>query len=175
MAVAFYPGSFDPFHLGHLDVVEQAVALFGDLVIGVMHNPDKPSGMFSPAERADLVRQSIAHLGKKVCVETYGGLTVEAASKVAASFIIKSARTGADFEIEQQMAQTNHGASGIETVLLFSRPEHSFISSRYIRQFVDYTGDIDTPMVSTHVLKALIAKQDISKQLIAKKSTGAKK
>lgn len=65
MAVAFYPGSFDPFHLGHLDVVEQAVALFGDLVIGVMHNPDKPSGMFSPAERADLVRQSVAHLGKK--------------------------------------------------------------------------------------------------------------
>ena len=70
MTVAFYPGSFDPFHLGHLDIAEQAVALFGDLVIGVMHNPDKPSGMFSPAERADLVRESVAHLGKKVCVET---------------------------------------------------------------------------------------------------------
>jgi pantetheine-phosphate adenylyltransferase len=103
--------------------------LFGDFVIGVMHNPDKPSGMFSPAERADLVRQSVAHLGKKVCVETYGGLTVEAASKIQASFIIKSARTGGDFEVEQQMAQTNQGASGIETILLFSRPENSFISS----------------------------------------------
>jgi pantetheine-phosphate adenylyltransferase len=159
MAVAFYPGSFDPFHLGHLDIAEQAVALFGDLVIGVMHNPDKPSGMFSPAERADLVRQSVAHLGKKVCVETYGGLTVEAASKIEASFIIKSARTGGDFEVEQQMAQTNQGASGIETILLFSRPEHSFISSRYVRQFVDYNGEIATPMVSPPVLKALIAKQ----------------
>ena len=169
MAVAFYPGSFDTFHLGHLDVVEQAVALFGDLVIGVMHNPDKPSGMFSPAERTDLVRQSVAHLGKQVCVEMYGGLTVAAASKIAASFIIKSARTGGDFEVEQQMAQTNHGATGIETVLLFSRPQHSFISSRYIRQFVDYTGEIVTPMVSSPVLKALIAKQDIAKQKLGAK------
>ena len=140
-------------------IAEQAVALFGDLVIGVMHNPDKPSGMFSPAERADLVRQSVAHLGKKVCVETYGGLTVEAASKIEATFIIKSARTGGDFEVEQQMAQTNQGASGIETILLFSRPEHSFISSRYIRQFVGFSGTNATPMVSTPVLKALIAKQ----------------
>ena len=169
MAVAFYPGSFDPFHLGHLDVVEQAVVLFGDLVIGVMHNPDKPSGMFSPAERADLVCQSVAHLGTKVCVETYGGLTVEAASKISARFIIKSARTGADFEVEQQMAQTNHGASGIESVLLFARPEHSFISSRYIRQFVDYSGTNAKPMVSAPVLKALIAKKNTAKQ-----KTGAK-
>jgi pantetheine-phosphate adenylyltransferase len=94
-----------------------------------------------------------------VCVDTYGGLTVEAASKISASFIIKSARTGGDFEVEQQMAQTNQGATGIETVLLFSRPEHSFISSRYVRQFVDYSGKIATPMVSPPVLKALIAKQ----------------
>jgi pantetheine-phosphate adenylyltransferase len=159
MTVAFYPGSFDPFHLGHLDVVEQAVALFSELVIGVMHNPDKPSGMFSPDERADLVRQTVAHLGKKVCVETFVGLTVEAASKISASFIIKSARTGADFDVEQQMAQTNHSASGIESVLLFARPEHSFISSRYIRQFVDFSGTIAKPMVSAPVLKALIAKQ----------------
>jgi pantetheine-phosphate adenylyltransferase len=73
--------------------------------------------------------------------------------------MIKSARTGGDFEIEQQMAQTNHGASGIETVLLFSRPEHSFISSRYIRQFVGFSGTNAKPMVSAPVLKALIAKQ----------------
>jgi pantetheine-phosphate adenylyltransferase len=89
----------------------------------------------------------------------YSGLTVEAASQISASFIIKSARTGADFEIEQQMAQTNHGASGIESILLFSRPEHSFISSRYIRQFLDYNGTNAKPMVSPTVLKALIAKQ----------------
>ena len=86
MAVAFYPGSFDPFHLGHLDVVEQAVALFGDLVIGVMHNPDKDSSMFTADERAELIRQSVAHLGKKVCVEKYAGLTVDAEAKIVGRY-----------------------------------------------------------------------------------------
>lgn len=160
MAVVFYPGSFDPFHLGHLDIVEQAVALFGDLVIGVMHNPDKPSGMFSADERVELIRQSTTHLGNKVCVDAYSGLTVEAAAKMSASLIVKSARTGGDFEIEQQMAQTNFAASGIETVLLFSRPQHGFVSSRYIRQFVDYKGPGAELMVGAPVLKALLAKQN---------------
>ena len=159
MAVAFYPGSFDPFHLGHLDIVEQAVALFGDLVIGVMHNPAKPSGMFTPDERADLIRQCTVHLGKSVCVDKFSGLTVAAAALVNASMIIKSARTGADFEVEQQMAQTNSGATGIETVLLFCRPAHSFISSTYVRQFSNAHGSLNTPMVSVPVLKALEAKQ----------------
>jgi len=159
MAVAFYPGSFDPFHLGHLDIVEQAVALFGDLVIGVMHNPAKPSGMFTPEERVDLIRQCTAHLGKSVGVDKFSGLTVAAAAQVNASMIVKSARTGADFEVEQQMAQTNKGATGIETVLLFCRPVHSFISSTYVRQFSNAQGSISTPMVSAPVLKALEAKQ----------------
>ena len=159
MAVAFYPGSFDPFHLGHLDVVEQAVSLFGELVIGVMHNPAKPSGMFNPEERAEMIRESTVHLGNAVCVATYEGLTVEVATRINASMIVKSARTGADFEIEQQMAQTNNAATGIETVLLFSRAERAFISSTYIRQFANYTGPIKTPMVPAPVLKALVAKQ----------------
>ena len=133
MGVAFYPGSFDPFHLGHLDIVEQAVGMFGELVIGVMHNPAKPSGMFTADERADLIRQSTTHLGKAVCVEKFSGLTVDAAASIKASFIVKSARTGADFEIEQQMAQTNRAASGINTVVLFASPEHQFISSTYIQ------------------------------------------
>ena len=91
MAVAFYPGSFDPFHLGHLDVVEQAVSLFGELVIGVMHNPAKPSGMFNPEERAELIRESTVHLGNAICVATYEGLTVEVATRINASMIVKSA------------------------------------------------------------------------------------
>ena len=159
MAVAFYPGSFDPFHLGHLDVVEQAVSLFGELVIGVMHNPAKPSGMFNPEERAELIRESTVHLGNAVCVAVYEGLTVEVATRINSSMIVKSARTGGDFDIEQQMAQTNNAATGIETVLLFSRAERSFISSTYIRQFANYTGPNNTPLVPAPVLKALVAKQ----------------
>lgn len=155
MGLAFYPGSFDPFHYGHLDVVEQAVSLFGEVVVGVMHNPDKPSAWFGPEERAVMIRESVAHLGKAVCVETFTGLTVQAAARIKAAVIVKSARTGADFETEQQMAQMNHGSAGIETVLVFSRPQHSFISSRYIRQYVQMGGPMERRLVPEPVLKAL--------------------
>jgi pantetheine-phosphate adenylyltransferase len=124
-----------------------------------MHNPAKPSGMFNPEERAELIRESTVHLGNAVCVAVYEGLTVEVATRINASMIMKSARTGGDFEIEQQMAHTNNAATGIETVLLFSRPERSFISSTYIRQFANYTGPNNTPLVPAPVLKALVAKQ----------------
>ena len=159
MGVAFYPGSFDPFHLGHLDIVEQAVGMFGELVIGVMHNPAKPSGMFTADERTDLIRQSTTHLGKAVCVEKFSGLTVDAAASIKASFIVKSARTGADFEIEQQMAQTNRAASGINTVVLFASPEHQFISSTYIRQFAQQGGAMRTPLAPSCVIEALAKKK----------------
>jgi len=159
MGVAFYPGSFDPFHLGHLDIVEQAVGMFGELVIGVMHNPAKPSGMFTPDERADLIRQSTTHLGTAVCVEKFSGLTVEAAASIKASFIVKSARTTHDFETEQQMAQTNRAASGINTVVLFSSPEHQFISSTYIRQFAQQRGAMRTPLAPSCVIEALAKKK----------------
>jgi len=159
MGVAFYPGSFDPFHLGHLDIVEQAVGMFGELVIGVMHNPAKPSGMFTADERADLIRQSTTHLGKAVCVEKFSGLTVDAASSIKATFIVKSARTGADFETEQQMAQTNKAATGINTVVLFSTPEHQFISSTYIRQFAQQGGTMRTNLAPQCVLEALAKKK----------------
>jgi pantetheine-phosphate adenylyltransferase len=158
MGLAFYPGSFDPFHLGHLDVVEQGLELFGELVIGVMHNPDKPSAWLSPDERADLIRQSVAHLGAGVCVEMFSGLTVQAAAKIKAAVILKSARTGSDFEVEQQMAQMNEASTGIPTVLVFSKPEHSFISSRYIRQYVQENGVMKTQLVPDPVHKALAAR-----------------
>ena len=158
MGVAFYPGSFDPFHLGHLDIVEQAVEMFGELVIGVMHNPAKPSGMFTPDERADLIRQSTTHLGKAVCVEKFSGLTVEVAAQIKATFLVKSARTTHDFETEQQMAQTNRAATGISTVLLFATPEHQFVTSTYLRQFAQAGGTIATPLAPACVLAALKAK-----------------
>ena len=62
MSTALYPGSFDPFHVGHLDVVEQAVALFGNVVVAVMHNPDKPSGVLTTTERVEIAQTACAHL-----------------------------------------------------------------------------------------------------------------
>ncbi len=141
MITVLYPGSFDPFHLGHLDVIEQSVALFGEVVVGVMHNPTKPSGMFTLDERVEMIRNSIEYM-PSVKVVAFGGLAVDAAREVAAAFIVKGLRTGGDFEVEQQMAHTNHAVSGVRTVYLPCKPALVSISSRFIREIAHYGGDV---------------------------------
>ena len=148
-----YPGSFDPFHNGHLDVVSQAVELFGNVVVAVMHNPDKPSGLIPLAERVQLARQSTAHLSG-VRVDAFPGLAVQAAAVAGAHFIVKGLRTPGDFEVEQQMAHTNHSVTGVRTVYLPCRADQAYISSRFIREIAQYGGRIDH-MVPASVASAL--------------------
>ncbi len=136
-----YPGSFDPIHLGHVDVVEQAVELFGSVVVAAMHNPSKPSGMFAIDQRVELLRASLAHLDG-VRVEPFSGLAVDAAASLGVAFIVKGLRNAGDFEIEQQMAHTNHSVTGIRTVFVPCRPEQVFLSSRFIREIAQYGGDV---------------------------------
>jgi len=138
-----YPGSFDPFHLGHLDVVEQSVELFGKVVVGVMHNPSKPSGMFTLDARVQMIRDSVAHLGA-VDVVPFAGLAVDAARDASAAFIVKGLRTGGDFEVEQQMAHTNHAVSGVRTVYLPCKPALVSISSRFIREIAHFGRDVSS-------------------------------
>jgi len=138
---ALYPGSFDPLHLGHLDVIEQAVELFGPVVVMVMHNPEKPTGRFSLAERVDVAQRSVVHL-PTVTVQTHPGLAVDAARAVDARFIVKGLRVAGDFEVEQQMAQMNWAVAGVRTVFLPGRADRSFISSRYIRDIAHHGGDV---------------------------------
>jgi pantetheine-phosphate adenylyltransferase len=136
-----YPGSFDPLHLGHLDVIEQAVELFDRVVVMVMHNPEKPSGRFSLSERVDLVRQSVSHLSA-VTVDTHPGLAVDAARACDARFIVKGLRVAGDFEVEQQMAHTNWSVAAVRTVYLPGRVDRSFISSRYLRDIAAHGGNV---------------------------------
>lgn len=141
MSTVLYPGSFDPFHLGHLDVVEQASRLFGGVVVAVMHNPDKPSGAFGVDARVRVATESCAHLSG-VSVRAFPGLAVEAARSVGALCIVKGLRTAGDFEVEQQMAHTNFTVSGVRTVYLPCAPALGYISSRFIRDIARHGGDI---------------------------------
>ncbi len=152
MSVAFFPGSFDPVHLGHLDVVEHAVALFGEVVVATMHNPGKPSGAFALDVRQEMLRESTAGL-VGVRVEAYGGLVIDAARTVGADFIVKGVRTAGDFEFELQMAHTNHSVSGIRTVFLPTSPSWSFVSSRFIREIAQHGGDV------THLVPEPVARR----------------
>lgn len=153
---AFYPGSFDPFHRGHLDVVEQAVELFGSVTVGVLYNFAKDSGMFAVDERVELIRSATDHLGS-VAVEKHTGLAVQAAAAARADFIVKGLRSAGDFDIEQQMAQMNHSVAGIRTVYVPSEPSLGFLSSRFVREIAKYGGDV-AHLVPQVVADALTAR-----------------
>jgi pantetheine-phosphate adenylyltransferase len=155
MATVLCPGSFDPLHLGHLDVIEQATALFGPVIVATMHNPAKPSGMFTLEERLELIRLSVAHL-PEVKVESFAGLVVDAAKAFGVDFLVKGLRTSGDFETEQQMAQTNYAVSGVRTVFVPCAPTLSYVSSRFIREIAKYGGDVRSlvpPPVAEHLAR----------------------
>ena len=142
MSIAFVPGSFDPMHLGHLDVVDQALEVFGAVVVGVLHNPSKPSGLFTPEERVALAQQTVGNRSN-VTVGAFSGLAVQAAAEAGADIIVKGLRTMSDFDIEQQMAQNNVALTGIRTVFVPCRPDLAYISSRFIREISSQGISID--------------------------------
>jgi pantetheine-phosphate adenylyltransferase len=143
MSVVFFPGSFDPVHLGHLDVIEQAAALFGVVVVGTMHNPSKPGGAFPLDQRQAMIAESTAHLDA-VRVEAHSGLVVEAARAAGADFIVKGLRTAGDFEFELQMALTTKQlAPGVETVFLPASSDQIFISSSLVKEDSRLGGNIE--------------------------------
>ena len=111
MAKVLIPGSFDPLHNGHVDVIDQALELFGDVVVAVMHNPEKPSGLFAIDDRVELAKASLPDR-HGITVVAFSGLVVQAAEAVEADFIVKGLRSAGDFEIEQQMAHNNHAVTG---------------------------------------------------------------
>ncbi len=148
-----YPGSFDPIHLGHIDIIEQAHELFGAVVVAIMHNHAKSSGLFGVDERVEMATTALAHLSR-VSVVDQTGLAVQAAQRTGVDFIVKGLRNSGDFEIEQQMAHNNHAVTGVRTVYLPCRPELGYISSRFVREIAKYGGSIDH-LVPAHVADAL--------------------
>ena len=155
MRTALCPGSFDPFHNGHLEVVERASRLFDRVVVACIGNPGKATGMFSMDERRELVEECTRHLDHVEAVAR-GGLTVDTAREFGAIAIVRGLRTVSDFDSEMVMAQMNHRLTGVETIFLPTGATYSFVSARLLREIATNGGDI-TGLVPAPVLERLEA------------------
>lgn len=141
MITAIFPGSFDPLHNGHVEVVERAHKLFDRVVVAVLRNPQKSGPLFPAEFREGIIRECFAHLAN-VEVVTMQTLVVDVAKSVGADVIIRGLRAVSDFENELQMAQMNQQLSGIETLFIPTGSTHSFISSRLVREVASFGGDV---------------------------------
>ena len=154
--VGLIPGSFDPFHNGHLEVVERASHIFDEIVVAAIRNPQKSEALFDLDDRRDMIAESLAHV-KNVRIVSISTLLVNVARDVHATAIVRGLRAVSDFESEMQMAQMNHSLSGVETIFLPSSSIYSFIASRLLREVARYGGDV-SPFVPAPVAKRLIGK-----------------
>ena len=141
MTRVLYPGSFDPVHNGHVEMVETAAGLFEEVVVAALINPSKGGGLFDLEERMALLDECFEHL-TNVRTTMFDGLVVNLASEVGADFIIKGLRAVSDFESELQMAQMNAAISGVQTLFLPTATRRSFLASRLIREVVRLGGDV---------------------------------
>lgn len=138
-SIAIYPGSFDPIHNGHIDVIRRAVNFFDEVIVAVAYNPHKDAALFSPDERVEMIRDTIRDLDPRARVDKFSGLSVDYAERIGANVIIRSLRAVTDFDYELQMAQMNRQMKpNIETVFLFANPKLFFTASRLIKEVVGY-------------------------------------
>lgn len=138
--IALFPGSFNPFTLGHADIVERGLWLFDKVVIAIGYNEHK-SAPGSMEERLSGIRRVYAG-NPSVEVISYSGLTVDMARRLGAVAILRGARNNSDFEYERNLADVNREIAGIETVILVSRPELSFVSGSMARELQHNGYDI---------------------------------
>lgn len=141
MRTALFPGSFDPFHNGHLEVVETASRMFERIVIAPVRNPQKAPALFSVEERSAVIAASVEHLSNvEVTYHEGAVLVVDLAREVGADVIVKGLRVASDAESELQQAQMNKAVSGLETVFVPCWSGYSFIASKWLRDFMHYGG-----------------------------------
>lgn len=156
MNKAIYPGSFDPFTNGHLDILNRACAVFDEVVVLVAINPAKKT-MFTLEERVAFLKKALAD-HPKVKVDSFEGLTVDYAKKVGAKHIIRGLRAVTDFEYEFQLASANHFINAdVDMVFFMANAEHSFISSSVVKELHNSGVDVSS-LVPPAVMEAFQAK-----------------
>lgn len=139
MKIAVFPGSFDPFTIGHREIVESALQIFDKVIVAVGYNSSK-KGFLTPQERVEIIGSSLEDLkgcGANIEVISYTGLTVDLCRERGAQFIVRGIRTASDFEMESGIAQANKKLSPeVSTIFLTASAERAFISSTIVRDVV---------------------------------------
>jgi len=139
LSIAVFPGTFDPIHNGHIDIIRRSVVLFDEVIIAVAYNPHKDAALFTPDERVEIIREVTHDLEPRARVDKFSGPIVDYAERIGAKAIIRSLRSAADFDYELQMANMNKQMKpNIETIFLFASPKVFFTASRLIKEVAGY-------------------------------------
>ena len=156
MTRVLYPGSFDPLHNGHLNIIDVAARHFDEVVVAAVRNPQKGAQLFDLDERQAMIQESVSHL-PNVSVTLFASLTTQLAKELEADFIVKGLRVVSDFETELIMSQMNRALTGVDTLFIPCDATHSYLASKLIREIARFGGDV-TSMVPEPVAKRLIEK-----------------
>lgn len=142
MIHAVYPGSFDPLHNGHVDLIKRASRIYGKLTVAVLENPLKTSGMFTSEERVAIIREVTRGMSG-VQVDSFDGLLADYTKSVGASVIVKGLRAISDFEYELQMAHLNRQLNpDAETTFIMTATRWSYVSSTRVKEIARYGADV---------------------------------
>ena len=142
MKRAIFPGSFDPFTIGHYSIVQRGLTIFDEIIIGIGINNTKKT-YFSIEKRLEMISQTFDN-EPRIKVAAYNSLTVDFAIEVNADFILRGLRSVADFEYERTIADANRKLTAVETVILFTESEYSYISSTVARELISFGKDISS-------------------------------
>ncbi len=137
---AIFPGTFDPFTIGHYSIVMRGLELFDEIIIGIGVNQSKKT-LFSVEKRQEIIQQAFEN-DPRIKLQVYNSLTIDFAKSVNADFILRGLRTVGDFEYERTIADTNRILTGVETVILFTEAAYAHISSTVARDLISYGKDI---------------------------------
>lgn len=148
--IAIFPGSFDPYTIGHASIVDRALPLFDKIVVAIGVNRNKRS-FLTEEQRIRMIADLYAD-EPRVEVISYDGLTVDAARECGARFLLRGVRMIQDFEYEKNLAEVNRSISGLETVLLYTLPEYGHISSSIVRELISYGRDVSALLPKGMVL-----------------------
>ncbi|HEX9682115.1 MAG TPA: pantetheine-phosphate adenylyltransferase [Acidimicrobiales bacterium] len=141
VGVALVPGSFDPIHNGHIEIIERASVHFDEVLVAAIRNPQKDTALFTLEEREAMILEALSHLSN-IRIGHFKGLLVDYCRDQGVTAIVKGLRTISDFEYEMAQAQMNRAVGGIDTLFIPAGPQTSFLASKLVREVARFGADV---------------------------------